>query len=86
MPRAQKIQLGIVISMIGIILALLGNLVSYVRAEQNNRNNIFQAQKDITDMKPKVEKVLVIESEVKGMSKDIDEIKGDVKLLLQRKQ
>jgi hypothetical protein len=78
MATRQKIQLGVIVAIIGLILTLATNLVAYARSDAEQRKDIDFAKREIEMMRPKVEKIGVIENDVDHIKKKVDGM--DIKL------
>ncbi len=84
MATRQKIQIGVIIATIGLVLALAGNLIAYGRSDQKQADDIFSLQKEMSESKPKIDKVNVMENDILHIKQSTDETKRDVKILLMR--
>lgn len=85
MATTKKVQIGVLISLIGLILMLATNLVAYGRSDGEQKRDIKTLQREMDNYKPKIDKVNVIENDIEHIKSDVSEIKNDVKTLLQRK-
>lgn len=76
MPRAKKIELGVLIAGVMLVIAISLHLVSYGRSEEGQNKDLLQLRKDVDRALFNSEKIPVIEVDVKYIRKSIDEMKS----------
>lgn len=74
MPRTQKIQIGVIVALIGLILTLATNLIAYVRSDQSLREDVKQHGKEIERMRPKVEDIGSIKTDITNIKRATERI------------
>lgn len=79
MPSTQKIQIGLIVSLVGLVLTLAGHLVAYSRTDQTYRVRVDLHEKAIEKVIPKVESIDVIKNDIGYMKNDLAEIKLMIK-------
>jgi hypothetical protein len=84
MVKGNKLELGIIISLIGLVLLLASKLVAYGGRERDQDNDIKYLKHQHEIWAPKVDKIDVVENDVAHIKKAVDETKLDVKELLKR--
>lgn len=84
MPRGQKIQMGVVIAAIGLIMALCMNLVSYGRSDEAQSKDILQLRKDVDRNAVQTDLIPVIKNDIEYLKKSSDETRIQLRILIER--
>lgn len=85
MSRVMKIELGVTIAAIGLVLGIMLQLVSYGRGEEGQNQHLKQLRIDVDRALENSEKIPVIENDVKYLRKSSDEMSQSIQILINRK-
>lgn len=82
---SRRIEIGTIIAAIGLILVLAGKLMAQGAHEADQDKAIDAINKEHDRWAPKVDKVDVIENDIKHIIATITETRNDVKRLLEER-
>jgi hypothetical protein len=84
MATRKKIEIGFIIALVALCLTLATKLVAHGSHERGQDASISQLEIQHLNMQPKVDKIDVIENDIKYIKAAADEMKSDVKEILRR--
>lgn len=82
----RRLQIGTVIAVIGMVIALAGKIMAYESRESAQDKAIEAINREHERWAPKVDKVDIIENDMKHIIATVTETRNDVKRLLEGKR